>query len=131
MKTIAIIFAILLACLALGAQAETVVLTTPDPFTDIRMGSTVERAANGSTKRSRAVTIAFRKLYPCPSTGKRTGACPGWALDHPIPLDCGGRDIVANMQWLPDQIKSAPGPYSKDHFERRIYGGRGISAGCP
>jgi hypothetical protein len=126
-----ILLAFVLACLALVALADTVVLTTPDPFTDIRMGSTVERAANGTTKRSRAVIIAFRKLYACPSTGKRTGACPGWAIDHPIPLDCGGRDIVANMQWLPDQIKSAPGPFNKDHFERRVYGGRGISAGCP
>lgn len=131
MKNIVIIFALLWACLAPGVRAEAVVLTTPDPFTDIRMGSTVERAANGTTKRSRAVTIGFRKLYACPSTGKRTGACPGWAIDHVIPLICGGRDIVANMQWLPDQIKSAPGAWNKDHFERRIYGGKGISAGCP
>jgi len=32
---------------------------------------------------------------------------------------------------LADQIKSLRGELSKDHFERRIYGGNGISKGCP
>lgn len=111
--------------------ADSVVLSTLDPLADTRRGDVVQRAADGSTQRSRAVVNAFRKLYACPSTGQRTGACPGWAIDHVIPLICGGRDMVINMQWLSTQIKSAPGAWNKDHFERRVYGGRGISTGCP
>lgn len=102
-----------------------------DPLIDYRYTGVVVRNADGSTKRSSKVTMAFRKLYACPSTGAHIGACPGWAIDHVGPLDCGFVDAVWNMQWLPDEIKSAKGPFSKDHFERRIYGGNNLSKGCP
>ncbi len=49
--------------------------------------------------RSRAVPRAFQRLYPCPATGLRTGACPGWIRDHIVPLCAGGADAVENMQW--------------------------------
>jgi 5-methylcytosine-specific restriction endonuclease McrA len=42
----------------------------------------------------------FRKQHPCPATQKHRGACPGWQVDHVIPLKCGGLDSPANMQWL-------------------------------
>lgn len=51
--------------------------------------------------RSPAVRAEFRKLHPCPVTGKKTGACPGWQIDHREALVCGGRDELANLQWLP------------------------------
>jgi hypothetical protein len=51
--------------------------------------------------RSPAVRAEFRKLHPCPATGKQTGACPGWQIDHREALVCGGRDELANLQWLP------------------------------
>jgi hypothetical protein len=41
------------------------------------------------------------------------------------------RSAVFNMQWLPDAIKSAKGPFTKDHFERRVYEGHALSKGCP
>ncbi len=50
--------------------------------------------------RSPAIRAEFRKLHPCPATGKKTGACPGWQIDHREALVCGGRDDLANLQWL-------------------------------
>lgn len=104
---------------------------TPDPMKDIRYAGIVQRGPDGATQRSTSVIAAFKRQWACPSNGNHSGVCPGWAIDHIVPLDCGGVDAVWNMQWLPDQIKSAKGPYSKDHFERRVYGGHKLSAGCP
>lgn len=117
--------ALLLLPLAVYAQE------TPNPLTDIRYQGVVIRDTSGKTFRSNAVINAFKAQWACPSTGKHTGACAGWAIDHVVPLDCGGVDAVWNMQWLPNEIKSAKGPFSKDHFERRIYGGNAMSPGCP
>lgn len=50
--------------------------------------------------RSSAVRAEFRRLHPCPATGRTTGACPGWHVDHREALVCGGRDEVGNLQWL-------------------------------
>lgn len=43
---------------------------------------------------------AFRKSNACPSTGKHTGACPGYEVDHKKALMNGGADTPQNMQWL-------------------------------
>lgn len=56
--------------------------------------------ASDSFARDRNIPAEFQKLYPCPSTGKTTGACPGWERDHIVPLCRGGADTVANLQWL-------------------------------
>lgn len=101
-----------------------------DPLVDYRYTGTVVRNDAGKTLRSPQVIAAFKNRWACPSTGKNSGACPGWAIDHVVPLDCGGVDAVWNMQWLPDKIKSQRGEFSKDHFERRVYGGGGVSKGC-
>ena len=102
-----------------------------NPLIDYRYAGSVIREDTGSTLRSAQVIAAFKRQWACPVTGAHIGSCKGWAIDHIIPLDCGGLDAVFNMQWLPDQIKSAKGEFSKDHFERRIYGGNNLSKGCP
>jgi hypothetical protein len=51
-------------------------------------------------QRSAAEVLAFKRHNPCPSTGQRRGACPGWQIDHVQPLCSGGPDTRANMQWL-------------------------------
>jgi 5-methylcytosine-specific restriction endonuclease McrA len=56
--------------------------------------------ANAATKRSHAARAEFQRLHPCPANGLRRGACPGWQVDHKIPLKCGGVDKTSNMQWL-------------------------------
>ena len=53
-----------------------------------------------AAERSPAVKAEFRRANPCPSTGRTTGACPGWQVDHRQALVCGGRDDVSNLQWL-------------------------------
>jgi hypothetical protein len=78
------------------------------------------RNARGEIIRRADVIGAFRRAHPCPVTGMATGACPGWSIDHVIPLACGGCDAVSNMQWLPNALKSTA-VTGKDRFERTIY----------
>lgn len=42
----------------------------------------------------------FKREHPCPVTQSAYGACPGWQVDHVVPLKCGGADRPHNMQWL-------------------------------
>jgi hypothetical protein len=64
--------------------------------------------------RSREVTREFQREHPCPSTGKTSGACPGYRKDHIVPLACGGPDAVSNLQWQPVRDARA-----KDKIERK------------
>jgi hypothetical protein len=52
--------------------------------------------------RSRVLRAEFVREHPCPATGARRGACPGYQVDHRDALICGGRDELRNMQWLTD-----------------------------
>lgn len=81
----------------------------------------IRRDADGKIIRRADVLRAFRDLYPCPATGRTRGACPGWNIDHIIPLACSGRDAVGNLQWLPVEIKRCPGDKCKDRWERIVY----------
>ena len=92
-----------------------------DIYTETRYQGEPKRDDKGNIVRDAKVVRAFKAIHPCPSTGLTTGACEGWAVDHVIPLACGGYDAVFNLQWLPNSIKSAAGTDSKDRFERKIY----------
>ncbi|HWQ37304.1 MAG TPA: HNH endonuclease signature motif containing protein [Burkholderiales bacterium] len=94
---------------------------TVAPLAELRYCGEPARDASGRIKRSSAVLRAFRDVHPCPATGESRGPCPGWAIDHVIPLACGGCDAVSNLQWLPDELKSAAGVLPKDRWERKIY----------
>lgn len=91
---------------------------------DPRQCGAPTRYADGSIQRSASAKAAFARMYPCPVTGQVSGSCPGWAIDHVIPLALGGCDAPANMQWLPTVIKSCAGRSCKDRWERRVYAPR-------
>lgn len=80
---------------ASGSSAD----TSPVPQTVINPAPVVERDADGRIKRSEKAKHDFKAENPCPATGKRTGACPGYVIDHIQALACGGADSPANMQW--------------------------------
>ena len=59
----------------------------------------VQRDKNGHIARSGQARNEFQRGHPCPSTGKPSGACPGYVIDHVKPLKRGGADRPGNMQW--------------------------------
>lgn len=99
-----------------------------DPLEENRYVAEIKRDAKGQILRRDDVLVAFKRIHPCPSTGKSTGACRGWALNHIIPLACGGADAVSNLQWSPVITKSCWQDWCQDRFERKIYA---IGAGTP
>lgn len=96
-------------------------LTATPAFADTRRCDAIERDEDGRIIRSAAVLREFQKIHPCPATGSTVGACKGWAIDHIIPLACGGCDAIENLQWLKSTIKSCAGRECKDRWERKIY----------
>ena len=98
------------------------VLST-NAIADMRYCGPPKRDANNVIIRDKDITTSFQHIYPCPSTGKQEGPCPGWSRDHVIPLVCGGCDSIENMQWLKNTIKSCAGTECKDRWERRVYCG--------
>lgn len=90
-------------------------------ITEFRYCGPPKRDQSGTIIRSYKVYTAFRKLHLCPSTNLPTGSCPGWQVDHVIPLASCGCDILSNLQWLPIEIKTCKESYCKDRFERTIY----------
>ncbi|MGE5096922.1 MAG: HNH endonuclease signature motif containing protein [Betaproteobacteria bacterium] len=59
----------------------------------------VHRDSHGKIARSQNARNAFKRSHPCPSTGRHSGACPGYVIDHIRPLKRGGADEAYNMQW--------------------------------
>ena len=56
-------------------------------------------SADARIYRSHQAIAEFKRLEPCPSTGWPRGRCPGYVIDHVVPLCAGGPDVAANMQW--------------------------------
>jgi hypothetical protein len=57
------------------------------------------RDSRGRIQLSPAARRSFLASHPCPATGKTSGACPGFVVDHIKPLKRGGADAPGNMQW--------------------------------
>lgn len=107
----AILFLALAACAHAG----------PGAFDEPRYCGEPKRNARGEIVRRADVLRAFRAIHPCPATGAARGPCPGWSIDHVIPLACGGCDKVLNLQWMKNEIKSCAGASCKDRWERPAY----------
>lgn len=61
--------------------------------------SGAQRDAHGRIVRSEAARDEFMREHPCPSTGRTSGPCPGYVVDHIRALKHGGADTPSNMQW--------------------------------
>lgn len=72
------------------------------------------RDENGRIQRSVAARSAFMRMRPCPATGGSSGVCPGYVVDHIVPLANGGADDPSNMQWQTVEEAKA-----KDKWERK------------
>jgi 5-methylcytosine-specific restriction endonuclease McrA len=60
----------------------------------------INAIARPDFSRSKAAPRAFVIQQACPSTGQHRLPCPGWQIDHIVPLKCGGMDNPINLQWL-------------------------------
>lgn len=74
--------------------------------------SSAARDSHGKIKRSEKAKHDFQRHNPCPSTGKSTGSCPGYVIDHVTPLKRDGADSPSNMQWQTKEAAKA-----KDKWE--------------
>ena len=72
----------------------------------------VPRDARGKIARSPRALQRFKQSHPCPGTGKTYGTCPGYVVDHVVPLKRGGMDAPDNMQWQTKQAAK-----EKDRWE--------------
>jgi hypothetical protein len=70
------------------------------------------RDSKGRIARSATAKRDFQKAHPCPATGKTSGACKGYVIDHVLPLKRGGADAPGNMQW-----QTVQAPKAKDRVE--------------
>ena len=64
-------------------------------------------------KRSSEAKRDFQRSRPCPSSGKSSGVCHEYVVDHVHPLASGGADNPSNMQWQTKADAKA-----KDKWER-------------
>lgn len=74
-------------------------LTLPAFAQDCPRSAIIQRDAQGKIIRDPAAKRAFRQTHPCPATGETKGACPGYVIDHIVPLKRGGADMPCNMAW--------------------------------
>lgn len=72
--------------------------------------------AEGKTPRGWRAPMEFKNTVPCPSTGTVGLPCPGYVMDHIIPLACDGPDTPENLQW--QRIEDAK---AKDKVERECW----------
>ena len=69
--------------------------------------SSCSRNSAGRIARSPQAKREFQRSNPCPSTGHTSGACPGYVVDHVMPLKRGGADAPSNMEWQTTEAAKA------------------------
>lgn len=82
-----------------ATQAEIQQLAAGTTPSSAAAPASLPRDSRGRIRRSPEVRAEFEREHPCPSTGRTSGACPGFVADHRIALCKGGPDAVSNLQW--------------------------------
>jgi 5-methylcytosine-specific restriction endonuclease McrA len=80
---------------------------------------TVARTESGRIKRDLSARRDFMLHTYCPSTSTYALVCPGYVVDHIVPLSCGGPDKPENMQYQTTEAAK-----EKDKWERLQCGGQ-------
>jgi hypothetical protein len=65
----------------------------------VALDCAIKHGSNGRIERSTTAKSDFKRDNPCPETHQSTGPCPGYVIDHIVPLSMGGCDHPNNMQW--------------------------------
>ena len=105
-------FMLMLLLLLVMLVAGTAATAQTGPLVETRYCGAPKRDASGDIIRRADVIAAYRKLHPCPSTGKLgKGACPDWALNHNVSLACGGCDSVSNLSFMRNDVKKIVDSY--------------------
>ena len=52
-----------------------------------------------ATPPSPAAQAEFQRLHPCPANDARASDCPGYVIEHVVPLCLGGPDVAYNLRW--------------------------------
>lgn len=84
-------------------------------FIALYLGSVLALAllpAEAKIHRSGQARQDFKRQHPCPATGRSTGKCPGFVIDHKQGLCVGGEDHPRNMMWMTRTAAAA-----KDRWE--------------
>jgi hypothetical protein len=78
----------------------------------------------GRLKRNPKIIRLFRATVPCPATGRTSGICAGYVVDHKIALACAkteaerlALDDLPNLQW-----QTRADAKAKDKVERKQCG---------
>jgi hypothetical protein len=113
MKRFLLCLALLLSCTVALAQYTTGL----DPLKELRYCGPPKRdPVTGVILRDYRVIYWYRKVHKCPSTGLYSGACANWALNHVVPLACGGCDAVWNLTWMRNDVKKMVDAYEREIF---------------
>jgi len=116
LRVFAVILAVLLSPIAEANGRSSKTHSTPVRITRSKSVHTTKpsvkctscaRDNRGRIARSSTARQDFRNSHPCPSTGKTTGACHGYVIDHVVPLKRGGAEQPSNMQWQTVQAAKA------------------------
>lgn len=94
----------------------------PGAPNDKRYCGEPERHPNGRIKRDQSVLWDFAEVFPCPRTLVASPeGCTGWQMNHTIPRARGGCHSVANLTWLPVQIKTCTAKWCVDRWELQYH----------
>lgn len=119
----------LLCLIILLAGCATAPTPQPVPEPGVARGKPIpESVARDIAERSKKMRAEFVRQHPCPASGVSSGACPGYVVDHIIPLSLYGADHPDNMQWQTVEAAKRKDVLERESYQRRIKAEKAL---CP